>query len=40
MLIVKYDLQIRRKGTTNFGNIQVYIAKKCRFFGILVQIRY
>lgn len=32
MLIVKYNLQIRRKGTTFFGNKQVHIAKKCRIF--------
>jgi hypothetical protein len=32
MLIVKYNLQIRRKGTTIFGNKQVYIVKKCRNF--------
>ena len=32
MLNVKCDLQIRRKGTTIFGNKQVYIVKKCRIF--------
>ena len=32
MLIVKYNLQTRCKGTTIFGNKQVYIVKKCRIF--------
>ena len=36
MLIVKCVLQIRCKGTTNFGNKQVYIAKKSVFFAFLI----
>ena len=37
MLIVKSTFQIRCKGTTFFGNMQVLFAKKCVFFAFLVR---
>ena len=40
MLIVNYVLQICRKGTTFLGHTQVYIAEKCRFFSLLIQMRH